>query len=77
MTTKNTGGPAFPLADPNMINPMSVAEYESAASGMTLRDWFAGQFLCGRAAVTGSVDARYDAVMAYEVADAMLSERDK
>jgi hypothetical protein len=37
MTDKPTGGPAFPRSD-NVSN---------SNSGMTLRDWFAGQALAG------------------------------
>ncbi len=35
--TKNDGGFAFPLP---------VTEWNPGHSGMTLRDWFAGQALC-------------------------------
>lgn len=50
-------------------------------SGMTLRDWFAGQVANGMAAHSGTSGAYYGpgdiAARAYEVADAMLAEREK
>ncbi len=75
--TKDNGGPAFPLADPSMINPASVAEYEQFAHGISIRDYFAAKFLCGRAAAPWLVDPEMDAETAYRVADAMLAERAK
>jgi hypothetical protein len=48
--------------------------------GMSLRDWFAGQMLAGWAAdPDASLSWEDDDVAArcYEVADAMLAERDK
>lgn len=66
---------AFPFAD-------SVEH--NAATGMTLRDWFAGQAICG--VLSGDVDSnnfihnigpRAAAAWAYRFADAMLAERDK
>ena len=45
---KNTpydGGPAFPV--PEAYHADSVELYQSADTGMTLRDWFAGQALVG------------------------------
>ena len=73
-TEKDNGGPAFP-ADFN---------YEK---GMTLRDWFAGQALVGltsqseKSGVRSTHDLRLyiSAVgnFAYEIADAMISGRDK
>ncbi len=49
------------------------------ASGMTLRDWFAGQWLAGRAAkkTTAIWAAGEMADAAYKHADAMLAERSK
>lgn len=66
--SKNDGGPAFPRG-----------EY---SRGMSLRDWFAGQVLTGFFADRGlayfSEDDRTKlAATAYELADAMLAERDR
>lgn len=61
-----TGGPAFPRP-------------YAGDSGMTLRDYFAGQALCGYLA-SHSMDVaelRDAAQYAYAYADAMLTEREK
>ena len=61
------GGPAFPV---------SLELYLGASlSGMTLRDWFAGQALAGMLANGGAVSWEGDATNAYTVADAMLEAR--
>ena len=59
---RNDGGPAFPAGE-------SIHSY----SGMTLRDWFAGQALIALRAEPGSHVWRADE--AYDVADAMLAAR--
>lgn len=69
MTTYNeTGGPAFPV-------PAGCGEEQ----GMTLRDYFAGQWLAGYIANPGiGYGTREDeATAAYAMADAMLKERNK
>lgn len=58
--------PAFPIAVPS--------EFQWADSGMTLRDWFAGQAL---AVLACDFCAEEVAFRAYEYADAMLAERAK
>ena len=71
------GGPAF-------ARPWSLDTYGDRPSpvleqsGMTLRDWFAGQAV--RAFINqcdDDDDWPYLAKKAYEMADAMLAERDK
>lgn len=64
--TKDTGGPAFPFE----------AGYAGLSpSGMTLRDWFAGQALVG---ISREIDGRVDrAEYYYQMADAMIAERNK
>lgn len=80
MSTKHDGGPAFP-------------HKSQVQSGMTLRDWFAGQALANPAICTGSAQiwelkawfggeagvtrGQIVAAQAHEYADAMLKERDK
>ncbi len=71
------GGPAFACGGPH------------SDQGMSLRDWFAGQALAGMLASTMSVNDGHEptylpwseaasaARQAYEVADAMLVEREK
>lgn len=71
----NTGGPAFPSAD------FEQHEY----TGMTLRDWFAGQAMTTMfypaimESIRTDVDLNCDKVaeFAYLMADAMLSQREK
>lgn len=76
MTTKQTGGPAFPLA----VNKTD----HRYTHGMSLRDWFAGQALAGLLAnpEIDNIDENASledslANAAYITADAMLKERDK
>jgi hypothetical protein len=63
------GGPAFPITAGNNVY----------ATGMFLRDWFAGQAMAGLMA-NPSIDTgtMLDAARsAYDIADAMLEEREK
>ena len=71
MSTKpKDGGPAFPCADFKM---------DVLQTGMTLRDWFAGQALAGLRALSdddaGGMDYSNFAATAYKQADAMLAAR--
>lgn len=74
----NDGGPAFPQND-------AVINRINNHSGMTLRDWFAGQALVGVFASTahpaspgiGRQDYPLAAIDAYVIADAMLAERER
>lgn len=82
----NDGGPAFPMA----YNE-TTASY--SPQGMSLRDYFAGQVLNGKLsnpAHTHSMKRRtksneykarkfaeYQATRAYQIADAMIAERNK
>ena len=72
------GGPAFPVA----ADAWCHDKLPPVPTGMTLRDWFAGQALdmCLRIApFTASQDnaVHIAAQYAYAVADAMLAERAK
>jgi hypothetical protein len=74
-TQPNDGGPAFPVLR-ETENP-SIPLF-MASSGMTLRDWFAGQALAGLVALSrpdSSVTS--DTLLAYHLADAMLAARVK
>jgi len=64
--TKDNGGPAFP----------SIQGQMASYAGMSLRDWFAGQALAGFCADPDMKSAHMPS-MAYELADAMLAEREK
>jgi len=74
MTQINTGGPAYPV----------VAEYmEHCESGMTLRDYFAGQavgevisFCANDTRIKGESAPEAFARKAYEIADAMIAARE-
>ena len=71
MSDKKDGGPAF---------PSEAGSQNFGRSGMTLRDWFAGQALAGIAAdyiEADAVDASEYASACGELADAMLAEREK
>lgn len=75
MSNKNTGGPAFPVADPFAAHtPGTVKEaIRLAEGGVTLRDYFATEAmsaLIGKYSNSGDV-----ARIAYAHADAMLEAR--
>lgn len=91
--SKNTGGPAFPMADPFAFSPANEGYAKRLAEGMSMRDYFAAKALHGILASFASYDARelmvqnaieekrsakeQVAFAAYEYADAMLAERAK
>ena len=71
MTTLD-GGPAFPIVLPE--------KFEQAESGMSLRDYFAAQALSSSLSDGIHVDSegmKVVAKAAYEMADAMIAERDR
>lgn len=70
MNKINDGGPAFPASNEANVN---------GQTGMTLRDWFAGQALAGEMAceVVGNGQMTQVAERCYMIADAMLAEREK
>ena len=76
MSTKSDGGPAFPL-NPD-TNFSHKGEIYKEASGMSMRDWFAGMAMQGLLSNSdgwqgmGGAEKR-----AYEIADDMLKERSK
>ncbi len=73
MNTVNDGGPAFPVPDSHYAD----GQVQYGSNGMTLRDWYAGQALAGLEA-NSSVDMTVEdaAVMAYQLADAMIKARE-
>ncbi len=69
MKNDKTGGAAFPHVSTHLDR-----------TGMTLRDYFAGQWICGNFDCSGfrvSHDHNLAAKMAYRFADAMIAEREK
>lgn len=70
------GGPAFPETSYYDDKPIGMV------SGMSLRDWFAGQALAGLLAMCAgphinTADVKETAAYAYDHADAMIAEREK
>lgn len=70
------GGPAFPLP---VADQECCGRFESGYGGMSLRDYFAAQWLKGYMANPNTPDMTTDKVAqyAYLMADAMLKEREK
>ena len=67
MKQDKTGGAAFPHVSPHLDR-----------TGMTLRDYFAGQAIVALAEHVGRIDMTHSqAEQAYRVADAMIAERKK
>ncbi len=73
----NDGGPAFP--SPMQDDRDCAPRHASGYGGMTLRDWFAGQFLCSGRGVyfVHQNGQKAAAELAYKVADAMIAARGK
>jgi hypothetical protein len=75
---KKDGGPAFPVS--SYVNAMGQT-FDSSVQGMTLRDYFAAKAMQGCIAglATKSDDLSYEgcASLAYQMADAMLKERER
>lgn len=63
------GGPAF-------ARPSQSLE-DRAQTGMSLRDYFAGQWVLGASQYWANTAPAKLATTAYEMADAMLAEREK
>ncbi len=75
-TQINDGGPAFPVA-PGCVMPDNTRTI-FGGSGMSLRDWFAGQALAGiLATMPTQYDIKDNVEDAYAYADALLAERQK
>lgn len=74
---KDTGGPAFPIMIDDVRDFSSYKDND--LTGMTLRDFFAGQALAGILAGRYWEVVRIDnpAAASYELADAMIAERNK
>ncbi len=83
MTTKDDGGPAFPVVIDNTGRGLQTGIQSGWATGLSLRDWFAGQAMAAiiakvplGAAPPGVTDRNeMVAIGAYDYADAMLEAR--
>ena len=70
-TKMKDGGAAFPQVSELRENTSDI----SKLSGMSLRDWFAGQALIGLIPISRSSNWNLDAAEAYKISDAMLRAR--
>ena len=84
MSIDKTGGPAFPVEglwnpDGTFKQGIQTGNASGFASGLSIRDWFAGQAMSGYCinAETSMQEFRDIARDAYQQADAMLAERAK
>ena len=76
MTEKNDGGTAFPAWGRNEKGELDAVAH--LYKGMSLRDWLAGQAIPYASQVApNNCDATLIGKWAYEIADAMLKEREK
>ena len=75
MTDLKDGGPAFPQSETLYEDGAELAR--TAYGGMSLRDWFAGQGIRARWGNGTAMTPEDAAQMAYQLADAMLAEREK
>lgn len=66
------GGPAFPGLDMNSSGDLGLR-----FTGMSLRDWFAGQALKGMLTDPNVMIGPSTAILSYQMADAMLEARNK
>ena len=74
---KSDGGPAFPFTpnpQPRNSDGPWTQDWDCGESGMTLRDWFAGQALAGLSS-RGDLSSGEIADLAYDTADAMMEVR--
>jgi hypothetical protein len=72
--TRRDGGPAFPIADVGE-DSYGVVRTRAVSVGMSLRDYFAGQFLAS-VRIDGAVEGNTIATNCYAMADAMLRARE-
>lgn len=71
----NDGGPAFPQLDVEVVSDTYAVT--TARGGMSLRDYFAAAALRVRYGDGTAMTQEDAAAMAYQLADAMIAEREK
>jgi hypothetical protein len=79
MSKKPDGGPAFPV-DSGRLGVFTGKVEDTAGTGMTLRDYFAGKVLAGAISCRADNNGGFAAALAeecYRVADAMIAARDR
>jgi hypothetical protein len=79
-TPIDDGGPAFPHTRIYCESPNDLMHQYVPISGMSLRDWFAGQALPEQLRAGNTIKGANEhdvAKAAYAIADAMLIERNK
>ena len=72
MSIPDDGGPAYPSRLPKNRDQHLL---DNINSGMTLRDWFAGQALAGMLDRVYGFKCEIIAARSYEMADAMIAAR--
>ncbi len=80
MSKTTDGGPAFPSRPPLVSMNVEANTFDLVRGdfdGMSLRDWFAGQAICGRLATDIQGSYRDMAADAYLIADLMLAARER
>lgn len=88
MPKRDNGGPVFPQPDRTLIVPYPEMErFVAGTPGLTLLDWFAGQALPAVMARKEGLAVLMNATkrdptmivaqMCYELADALLTERER
>lgn len=77
MSTKNDGGPAYPVQWMDFQPLTGEQVVREQYPGMSLRDWFAGQALAGCLSNNQDETAERFAELAYIHADAMLKAREQ
>ena len=78
MTTKDDGGPAFPVSGKNSAWDGDPSRGWYTNPGMTLRQWYAGKAMQGMLTEADTWESRANIVkQAFIYADAMIAEGKK
>ena len=79
MSKPHDGGPAFPYKQPDRIDRVTGKPLANTERPVTVRDWFAAKALNGLIAACGTNKIDYEgfSIQSYDIADAMMAQRDK